>query len=108
MTNPMEFRWFLKIADPVLAVRLGLAAQRDEENGCPFTAAMEWRKAAELLTFIPGVANFCWQEWERIMNLPRRLANPIWIAAPEPICQLDMAPLPQPQEFNHAFALFAA
>jgi len=57
MTNPMELLWFLKIAGPVLAIRLGLAAQRDEENGRPFTAAMEWRKAAELLTFI-SPANF--------------------------------------------------
>ena len=106
MATRMELRWCLKIAGPVLAVCLGWTAQRDEEDGRPFTAAMEWRKAAELSAHINYVAERCWREWERIMNLPRRLANPIWIAAPAPICHLDMAPLPQPQEFNHA--LFAA
>ncbi len=51
------------------------AAQRDEERGYPFTAAFEWRKAAELLAAFAPLACRCWQEWERIMCLPRRMAT---------------------------------
>jgi hypothetical protein len=53
------------------------AAARDEKNGLPFTAAAEWQRAAELLSPIPHVSDRCWQEWERIMHLPRRFAVPI-------------------------------
>jgi hypothetical protein len=60
-----------------IAVRYCLAAERDEKNGFPLTAAMEWRKAAELLTLVPLAADRCWRKWERIMRLPRRLAGPI-------------------------------
>jgi hypothetical protein len=60
-----------------IAVRRCLAAQRNEKQGFPLAAAMEWRRAAELLTMIPLAANRCWREWERIMRLPRRLAGPI-------------------------------
>jgi hypothetical protein len=60
-----------------LAVRYWRAAERDEKNGFPFTAAMEWHKAAELFSPIPKASDRCWQEWERIVHLPRRLARPI-------------------------------
>jgi len=60
-----------------LAVRYCLAAQRDEVSGFPFTAAVEWRKAAELFGSITPMADRCWLEWERIMRLPRHLAGPI-------------------------------
>ena len=53
------------------------AATRDEKNGFPFTAAVKWQKAAELLSPIPQVSDRCWQEWERIMHVPRRFAVPI-------------------------------
>ena len=53
------------------------AAQRDEKNGFPLTAAMEWRQAAELSRFVPMARQCCWREWERIMHLPRRLASPL-------------------------------
>jgi hypothetical protein len=53
------------------------AADRDERRGFRYTAAMEWRKAAELLAPVPTMAERCWREWERIMQLPRRLAEPI-------------------------------
>ena len=46
-----------------------------EKNGSPFTAALEWRKAAELVD--GPMADRCWIEWERIMHLPRHLASPI-------------------------------
>jgi hypothetical protein len=39
-----------------IAVRYCLAAQRNEKHGFPLTAAMEWRRAAELLTLIPLAA----------------------------------------------------
>jgi hypothetical protein len=53
------------------------AAKRDERNCFPCTAAMEWRKAAELFEPSTFAANCCWRQWERIMQLPRRLAGPI-------------------------------
>ena len=59
-----------------MAVRWCLAAERDEENGFPFTGAMEWRKAAELFGSHTPIADHCWREWERIMRLPRHLAGP--------------------------------
>jgi hypothetical protein len=60
-----------------VAMRYCLAAQRDEKDGFPFTAALEWRKAAELLGPITPMSGRCWLEWERIMHLPRHLAGPI-------------------------------
>jgi len=53
------------------------AAHRDESHGYKFTAAMEWRKAAELLTAFPAAADPCWRKWEQLMELPRQLANPV-------------------------------
>jgi hypothetical protein len=52
------------------------AAHRDERNGFPYTAAMEWRDAAELLSPITLAAEYCWRQWERIMQLPREMAMP--------------------------------
>jgi hypothetical protein len=69
------------VFNSAIAVRYCLAAQRNEKHGFPRTAAMEWRRAAELLTLIPLAANRCWREWERITRLPRRLAGPIVSAA---------------------------
>jgi hypothetical protein len=56
------------------------AGKMDEKNGYEFTAAMKWREAATLLAPFPYAAERCWQQWERIMCLPRRLAGPIGIA----------------------------
>ena len=69
--------WLRNIVGPAKAFHLSRAAQRDEHHGLPCTAAMEWRRAAEL--FAPGtlVSEYCWGQWERIMHLPRRLAGPI-------------------------------
>jgi hypothetical protein len=50
-------------------------ARREEKQGHPFTAAIEWRKAAELFLEDESLAERCWREWERIMKLPRRLAG---------------------------------
>jgi len=58
-----------------VAFRYCLAAQRDEKNGFPYTAAMEWQQAAGLVTFGP-FADFCWRNWERIVGLPREMAEP--------------------------------
>jgi hypothetical protein len=57
-------------------------ARRDERIGFPYTAAIEWRHAAEL--FIPGnlAADYCWGQWERIMHLPRQLAGPVSSSQP--------------------------
>jgi hypothetical protein len=59
------------------AVHYVYAAHRDEENDFPYTAALEWRKAAELFGSEAPVAEYCWRQWERIVQLPRRLAEPI-------------------------------
>jgi hypothetical protein len=67
----------LKIIGPVHALRYGWAAQRDEKKGFSLTAAMEWREAADLFAPITPLAERCWREWERIMHLPRCLAEPI-------------------------------
>src|SRR6266513_234473 len=53
------------------------AAERDEKNGFPFTAATEWQQAAEYFGSIPLISDHCWREWERILRLPRHLAGPI-------------------------------
>lgn len=59
------------------AMKYCRAAQNEEKNGFAFTASVEWQKAAELLSPVPFLADRCWQQWERIMRLPRRLAAPI-------------------------------
>jgi hypothetical protein len=38
---------------------------------------MEWRKAAELFAPNTRAAEYSWRKWERIMHLPRRLAEPV-------------------------------
>ncbi len=67
---------------PANAIAYCRAAQRDEENGYPFTAATEWGKAAQLLAPIPVAAELCWQQWERITRLPHLLSQPIADSAP--------------------------
>jgi hypothetical protein len=52
------------------------AAQKEERNGFKYTAAMKWRNAAELFAPDTRAVEYCWHEWERIMQLPRRLAGP--------------------------------
>jgi hypothetical protein len=69
---------FVRVVAPLYAFQYCRAAQRDERNGFPFAAAMEWHKAAELFAPVaPPLADRCWQEWERIVRLPRRLAGPL-------------------------------
>jgi len=70
-------RVLMVVFHSALAMRYCLAAQRDEMSGFPFTAAVEWRKAAELLGRNTPISDRCWLEWERIMHLPRHLAAPI-------------------------------
>jgi len=61
------------------AIHYMCAAKHDEDSGFPYTAAMEWRNAAELFS-LQMVGEYCWRQWERIMHLPRRLAEPINIS----------------------------
>jgi hypothetical protein len=56
------------------------AAKREERNGFKYTAAMKWRSAAELFAPDTRAVEYCWCEWERIMQLPRRLAGPAFAA----------------------------
>jgi hypothetical protein len=53
------------------------AATRDERNRFPYAAAAEWRQSAELFATGTSAAEYCWRQWERIMQVPRRLAGPI-------------------------------
>ena len=52
-------------------------AQREERNGFKYAAAMKWRSAAELFAPDARAVEYCWREWERIMQLPRRLAGTV-------------------------------
>ena len=81
MKHALTLRSLLKIAGPISAVRFRWAARRDERNGFLLTAAMEWRKAAELSEPIALLADRCWREWERLMRLPRHLAAAIGVAS---------------------------
>jgi hypothetical protein len=73
-----------KPMDPVLQLTPNLgkafhcsrAAQKEELNGFKYTAAMKWRNAAELFAPDTRAVEYCWRQWERIMQLPRRLAGP--------------------------------
>ena len=51
------------------------AAQLDESHDLPFAAAMNWRKAAEMSAWFTVLANSYWQQWERVMHLPRTLVT---------------------------------
>jgi hypothetical protein len=72
--------WLSTIVVPAKAFQYGCAAERDERKGFPYTAAMQWRKAAELFAPNTRAAEYSWRQWERIMQLPRRLAKPIDIS----------------------------
>jgi hypothetical protein len=73
-----KFRRLLAVAAvSPMGLAYCLAAQQDEKNGFPLTAAMEWRKAAELFAPVSLLSDRCWQQWERLMQLPRYFANPI-------------------------------
>ena len=66
----------------VKAFNYAYTAQEDERNRFPYTAALEWSHAAELFGTTTPAADYCWRQWERIMQLPRRLAGPIELKAP--------------------------
>ena len=72
--------WLTNIIDPAKAFHYSRNAQRDERDGFPYTAALEWRRAAELFASKTLAAEYCWRQWERIMHLPRRLAGPIGVS----------------------------
>lgn len=74
--------WLSNVVAPARAFHYGRAAQRDERNGFPYAAAMEWRKAAELFSPKRRAAEYCWRQWEHIMHLPRRLAGPVGVSQP--------------------------
>ena len=77
MANTGE-RWFSHVAALAGALAYGFAAVRDEHNRFEYTAAMEWRDAAQLVSPASSWAGeLCWRQWERIMQLPRRLAQPL-------------------------------
>jgi hypothetical protein len=69
--------WLRNIGLPAEGFHYSRSAQRDERNGFAYTAAMEWRHAAEIFVANTLAAEYCWRQWERIMRLPRRLAAPV-------------------------------
>lgn len=75
--------WLSNIIVPAKAFYYVRAAERDLRDGFPYTAAMEWQNAAELLPAKTRAVEYCWRRWEQIMHLPRRLAGPI---TDSPIC----------------------
>ena len=70
-------RYLAYVAGLRNAVHYASAANRDERKNFPFTAALEWRKAAELFGSYTSAAEYCWRHWERIVQLPRQFAGPI-------------------------------
>ena len=71
----LELRW-----NVAKAFHCSREAQREERHGFKYTAAMKWRSAAELFAPDARAVEYCWREWERIMQLPRRLAGPAFDA----------------------------
>lgn len=69
--------WLSNAAAPAEAVKYVRAAQKDELNRFPYTAATEWRQAGEVFGSNTLAGEYCWRQWERIMHLSRRLARPI-------------------------------
>jgi len=59
------------------ALHYACAAQKDERNNFPYTAAMEWRLAAEFFGANTFAAEYCWRHWEAIMHLPHGLGEAI-------------------------------
>jgi hypothetical protein len=87
--------WLRNIVVPVKALHLRRAAQRDERHGLPYTAAMEWRHTAELFAPETLASEYCWRQWERIMLLPRRLAEPLSVSVTN-VVPLKVASAKQP------------
>jgi hypothetical protein len=78
LRRTIDWRYVIAlISGPMIGIAYCHAAQRDERDGYANTAALEWRRAAELMAPISPAADRCWLQWERIMHLPRRLAGPI-------------------------------
>ncbi len=69
--------YFSNVAVVGVGIRYLRAAQRDERDGYGYTAAFEWRQAAEALVAYASTAEYCWRRWERLMRLPRQLAGPL-------------------------------
>jgi hypothetical protein len=95
MKGRMNMLRKFRFAGPILAFRYRRTAQRDENNGFPFTAAMEWRKAAELSSWITPLANRYWRECERIMQVSRRFAPPIGVVHVTSMLVFQRSPHPQ-------------
>ncbi len=86
--------WLSHVVVAAKALHYGCAAERDERNGFQYTAAIEWRNAAELSAATPRVADYFWRRWERVMGLPRRLAAPIGGSQPAPVVPITSASRP--------------
>jgi hypothetical protein len=71
--------WIARIVATARAFHYWQAAQRDERAGFFYTAALEWRHVADLFPNTHA-AEYSWQQWERIMHLPRRFAGPVYSA----------------------------
>ena len=69
--------WVTSIGMVAKAMQYGHAARRDERNGFLYSAALEWRHAAEVFGSNNVASDYYWSQWERVMHLPRRLAQPI-------------------------------
>lgn len=105
-TEGFRLRRLLVLAfTATLALRYCMAAQRDEKNGFPFTAAMEWHKAADLFVPIGPVADLCWRRWERIVQLPRQMAVPI---SDQPRCDASSSQHPVPAQSGNEFPILIA
>ena len=89
-------------ADSLRGLGYWRAAEKDEKDGFPFTAAWEWQRAAECFGWTAGLSDRCWREWERIVHLPRRLANPIGESELSSVFVMQQVPAPDHVEFAQA------
>ena len=101
-------RLFAVAADSLRGLSYVRAAEKDERDGFPFTAAWEWQRAAECLGWISIIADRCWREWERIVHLPRRLAGPIGESEMTPVFILQPVAAPERGQAQTAESLVFA
>jgi hypothetical protein len=69
--------WVHSVILPARAFHYACTAHHDERGGFSYTAAIEWRNAAESFAPYTLAAEYCWRQWERIMHLPRQFSGPI-------------------------------
>ena len=95
-------------ADSLHGLGYWFAAEKDEKDGFPLTAAWEWQRAAECLSWTSTLADRCWRQWERIVHLPRQLSAPIGEPDITPVFVMQRVPADHVEFGQGADALVCA